>query len=319
MDFLKRLPLIFLSLLISSCYETFDPKVDSTPVLCLNSLITAGEPIDLEVTRTWLYTDEAAQNDHSVNDATVTVFANGEQVEPGYSPKEGDVIRIHAYSPTYGEAEAEVTVPVPSSVSHISFEPIYYSVTDDDNTPSGRQRTLNFSINVEMGISDLEDLSEHYILDQSTFCNVGSFWEGSINLRDPILTEYISTMEDWLGYTHGVDVFFSDRQFSSHPHTIVFGYNGCHYSCSLPEISPDGLECGMEFTLWTISESYYKWLLYRWQSEDGMLSDFIDMTLADQMWGYSNVSTGAGVVAARSSYAASIDLAPFIMGKLQND
>lgn len=312
MAILKKLPLIFLPLLLTSCYETFDPKIDSKPVLCLNSLITAGDPVYVEVSRSWVFTDVAGEKDHSVKDATVTLFANGEQVDTGYLPKEGDRIHIHAFSPTYGEADADVTVPCPSLISRLAFEPISSSITDDEYTTHGKQRMLQFSIMVEMDISDSPDASEYYILLPSAFSSKGTLSQGSLDLRDPIFTEYISTMEDILGYSRSDVIFFSDRQFSSHPHSVLFGFNGCQYRSSFPGHIPTGLECGIEFTLWTISKSYYNWLCYRWQTEDGMLVDFADMTLADSIWGYSNVSTGAGVVAARSRSSATLDLSTFI-------
>ncbi|MDE6291095.1 MAG: DUF4249 domain-containing protein, partial [Muribaculaceae bacterium] len=88
---------------------------------CLNSLITAGSPIEVNVSRTWVYTDQAGEKDHSVDDATVRIYANGDLVDFGYIPEEGDNIRIHASSVRYGEAEAEVTVPVATPVSDVEF------------------------------------------------------------------------------------------------------------------------------------------------------------------------------------------------------
>ncbi len=40
MAILKRLYPLLLAAILSGCYETFTPDVDTTPVLCLNSLIT---------------------------------------------------------------------------------------------------------------------------------------------------------------------------------------------------------------------------------------------------------------------------------------
>lgn len=36
--------------LLTGCYEDFNPEIDTKPVLCLNSLITAGKPIEVDIT-----------------------------------------------------------------------------------------------------------------------------------------------------------------------------------------------------------------------------------------------------------------------------
>ena len=76
----------------SSFYEDFNPDIDTDPVLCLNSLITAGEPIEVRVTHTWRFNDEKSERNHEVADAVVTVFANEKVVGPDYPAKEGDRI-----------------------------------------------------------------------------------------------------------------------------------------------------------------------------------------------------------------------------------
>ncbi|MDE6134203.1 MAG: DUF4249 domain-containing protein, partial [Muribaculaceae bacterium] len=95
------LPILSLFLL-TGCYESFNPEIDTVPVLCLNSLITAGEHIEVEVTHTWLFNDEKTERNHDVKDAVVTILVNEMIVGSDYLPKEGDKIRIVAESPTYG-------------------------------------------------------------------------------------------------------------------------------------------------------------------------------------------------------------------------
>ena len=72
----------------------------------MNSLITAGEPIEVSVTRTWIYTDIGAERDHSVKDAKVSIYVNGELRDASYIPQEGDRIRLVAESPGFAPAEA---------------------------------------------------------------------------------------------------------------------------------------------------------------------------------------------------------------------
>lgn len=81
----KTLPLALI-IPLAGCYEDFDPHIDSTPVLCLNSLITSGQPVDVSVSRTWLYTDTASERNHAVDDAIVTLYANGMPAGDGFIP-----------------------------------------------------------------------------------------------------------------------------------------------------------------------------------------------------------------------------------------
>ena len=120
MAILRKILISTLPLILSGCHEELDINIDTTPVLCLNSLITAGKPIHVTVTHTWTYTDVASQKDHSVKDATLNIYVNEEPKEYGYIPKEGDTIRISAYSPTYGHAEAKVTVPFATRIAELT-------------------------------------------------------------------------------------------------------------------------------------------------------------------------------------------------------
>ncbi len=61
-----------------------------------------------------------------------------------------------------------------------------------------------------------------------------------------------------------------------------------------------------------VLQSYYYWAVYKWNADEGILGDLSDMGLAESKWGYSNVSTGAGVVAARSVAGYTISLKGFL-------
>ena len=125
MAILRYILASLLMLSLTGCYEDFDPTVDTRPVLCINSLITAGEPIEVEVSHTWVYNDKAAALDHSVDDAEVDIFANGRLVRPDYIPREGDEIHIAAHSAKYGMAEATVTVPIAMPIDMVDFKSMF--------------------------------------------------------------------------------------------------------------------------------------------------------------------------------------------------
>lgn len=57
MAFLKKIFLFLLLSILTACEETFTPGMPHAAVLCVNSLVTAGEPIEVSVSKSRLYTD----------------------------------------------------------------------------------------------------------------------------------------------------------------------------------------------------------------------------------------------------------------------
>lgn len=336
MDILRKTIIASLPLLLAGCYEDFDPHIDTTPVLCVNSLITAGERIEVSVSRTWVYTDEAGEKDHSVKDASVSIFANGARVTPDYLPLEGDVIRIEAYSDRYGAAEAEVTVPFATHVSAMRLIPALKECDVRDLNEHGVSVNIDFDAAIAMTLPNYHDTDRYYYLTQDSFLpdsplyddndiygatrwhttpSMVHFYGGRFYWNDPIFSEHISSFDEAMDYAWIDDpLFFSDRQFSGASETLHLGYENCNFRISQWDKNPDMLDCGYTLTLYSISESYYKWLNYCWQSEESIMGDFINTGFAEPMWGYSNVSTGAGVVAARSSVSVKISLRDFLEG-----
>ena len=62
MAILRYILFLLSATILTSCYEEFNPAIDTKPVLCMNALITAGEPIEVEITHTWMFNDKAAEN-----------------------------------------------------------------------------------------------------------------------------------------------------------------------------------------------------------------------------------------------------------------
>ncbi|MDE7442567.1 MAG: DUF4249 domain-containing protein, partial [Muribaculaceae bacterium] len=120
----KYIILPLLALNVTGCYTEFEPDIDDSPVLCLNSLISAGEPVAVSVTHTWRYSSgyRGIQRDVTVKDADVALYVNGSNVDDlvyseedrkfhsDYVPLSGDTVRIVAFNQTYGSAEASVVV-----------------------------------------------------------------------------------------------------------------------------------------------------------------------------------------------------------------
>ena len=135
-------------MLLAGCEKEFLPKIDSKPVLCVNSLITAGEPINVNVTHTWVFNDVKGDTLHNVTDAKVSIYINGELASDNDIPKEGDNIRIVAQSEEYGDAEASVTVPYSVPIELMDFT---HEILDANDNPY-LQNTEDIRFNLKFRI-----------------------------------------------------------------------------------------------------------------------------------------------------------------------
>ena len=126
---------------------------------------------------------------------------------------------------------------------------------------------------------------------------------------EPIFSEHIGIFESIMGGDADGFTFFSDRQFSGKSYTLNLQFDNCWFRYPTGEIP----ECKVNLIINSVSPSYYNWANYVWQRDNGTLSDLSDYGLGDPIWGYSNVSSGAGVVAAQSKSVCMIDLTDFIL------
>lgn len=125
---------------------------------------------------------------------------------------------------------------------------------------------------------------------------------------EPIFSEHIGIFESIMGGDVQGFTFFSDRQFYGKTYTLNLQFNNCMFQYYKGEV-PD---CNVHFVIYNISPSYYNWANYIWQRDYGTLGEFSDYGLGDPIWGYSNVSSGAGVIAAETPAIATLNLTDFI-------
>lgn len=323
---------ITLLMLLTGCYETFEPKIDTKPVICINSLITAGEPIEVEVTHTWAFNNEYEGNNHNVDDAVISIYVNGTLQHEDYIPKEGDDIRIVAESGKYGSAEASVTVPEAVPISAIEFTPDILSIRKNEEQPMDAY--ISFNMKIAMKIADTHISDDFFRLDYNCWSPAGDegngdeynashptyayFSPGTLDYdAEPIFKEHISVFESVMGGEDEIMTIFSDRQFAGKEYTLNLRFKNASYSVTAPEYDSGLYDCSMVFTLATVSRSYYDRALYVWQRDTGVIGDLGDLGFAEPIWGYSNVSSGAGVVAARSFSTSTLSLKEFIHDALQ--
>lgn len=321
------------ALSLSGCYETFEPKVDTKPVLCLNSLITAGEPINVQVTRTWLFSDKVAEKNHSVDDATVAVYANDTLRSADYVAREGDRIRIVAHSAKYGDAEATVTVPMAAPVISAQLTPEATSTWKDPHSAMLEDATFNMKItltiadpqagcdnyfNLAFEASDAMDNDDEES-DDIWYLPSVSFYQGTFEYNaEPIFSEHIGTFDSVMGTEDEELLIFSDRRFSGKEYTLHLHFTNASFRVNSPEFDPELYDCAIIFNLAAVSQSYYSHTIYSWQIDSGVIGDLGDLGFAEPVWGYSNVSTGAGVVAARSFASVTLSLKDFLQQTFNN-
>lgn len=329
MAILKKIYIWLLPLLFPGCIEYFTPEEDTKPVLCINSIITAGEPIEVSVTHSWLFTDQDAAVNHQVHDAKVSVYANDILVGADYLPKEGDRIRITAESTAYGSAEAEVEVPVSVPVELVSWEVEIIDKWDLPDFMPAADTKYYMRLNAKMTVKDPARIENFYQFSYSGFTEEydsvpdsmmdqsGIFFWGYFNFEaEPIFSEHIGILDAVTGNNTYTFTLFTDRQFSGETYTLnlqveymnVDISNCCDYG-NIPDF-------GLVLSLYTVSKSYYNWRCYEWNRDYGLMGELGYYGLGDTAWGYSNVSTGAGVVAARSRASYVISLKDFLLGNI---
>lgn len=310
----KIYPFLILPFL-TGCEEVFTPDMPHTPVLCVNSLITTGEPVEAVVSKSRLYTDTSDKTE--VKDADLRIYANGVLQLDSYIPKEGDNIRIVAESPTLGRGEADLSMPMSIKAPTATWETYDVSCWKSDNDVVSVQFKLKVALRIEdpdgenyykfsfnSGTQTNEDSDN---LDASG--NYGFEISSLVYKMEPIFSEHIGIFESIMGGDADGFTFFSDRQFSGKSYTLNLQFDNCWFRYPTGEIP----ECKVNLIINSVSPSYYNWANYVWQRDNGTLSDLSDYGLGDPIWGYSNVSSGAGVVAAQSKSVCMIDLTDFIL------
>ena len=341
------LPLTALALGMTSCYTEFDPKIDSKPVLCMNSTITPGDSITLFLTRTWAWTEgEQKRLDLDVRDAEVRLTVNGEfketltpariTINPGYSPgrqeyrecyrsgylpASGDVIRLEATSIQYGEAAAEITVPYPVPIDRIEPQVLSCISYGDTTGFPAVADTCEFNLRFKLlaYFTDPAESTDYYDLsaDYAPF----SYLDGeAIALPDysfidfsgePLLTEHVTVLESVKGDPYGYSIF-SDRQINGLTYPLRMTVSDYKFFYWNPLDLPGPKKTGITVRLRHINQAYYKHVISIWEANDAIVGTLGGVGLANPVYPLSNVSTGAGVVAAYAEASLTIPIVDII-------
>lgn len=336
MDILKKLIISLVpALMLTGCFSEFEPDIPSTPVLCMNSLITPGDTILLELTRTWRWSegDPDGNIDINIYNADISLYVNDRFVEKltpsrrprpveymlglydtiqcykaGYIPVSGDRIRFEASSTDYGDATAEVTVPYPVNIEKVdvsasrfvNWETNYYSM----------------DLNMLVWFTDPAEDTNYYTfatnttgyarLDEDNSVDYVSFY-GFDQSKEPLFTEHVSVLESIFSDTSGYSIF-SDRQISGRSYPLHITIAGLSYEINNPNNRPEFGHGGVKLILANLSESYYKHVLSVWAANDGLVGTLGNTGLGEPVFQTSNVSTGAGAVAAAAPFTWTVEI-----------
>ncbi|MDE6268198.1 MAG: DUF4249 domain-containing protein [Muribaculaceae bacterium] len=328
MELLKKIIYVIPTILLTGCYEEYKLDVNPDPVLCVNSLIQPDMTADVKVSRTWLYTDEEAWQNHGVDDATVSITVNGDPVGSDYLMKEGDRVKISADSKRYGRAEGETTLPVAVRFSDVKFTPELKYLLVSAYTGS-LYADITLDILIEATIEDPGEERNYYQTELVTKTPTGGIppWEepdvthpqswmttGQLDYNaEPIFSEHISLIETVTGEELSNETFFTDKRFDGGKYTLRLRYKDASIHINEKNENAEKLDFKYILKLGTLSESYYNRINYDWQTENGIAVDMADWGFGDAIWGYSNVTTGAGVIAAKSESECVIELRDYLI------
>lgn len=331
-------------MLLTGCYTNFEPDLESTPVVCLNSQITAGEKIKAEVTRTWRYSEgsPAVNLDIELLNATVSLYVNDEfkenlilksdtsfytvynYFEAQYIPESGDWIRLIASDKTYGEAEAEVIVPFPVEINHVETE-----VTQNKSSYDAEEEKFEskFEMIIKVNLTDPASVSNYYIFDMKTRNYIlydSDAWSfvpiaESVTLKpdygyDPIFSEHITPIETIITDAYGLYTVFSDRQISGKPYTLEIPVSGSYLYDYRNHPDPNN-KLTIDLNLGHISTAYYNYILSLWAATEGVSGALGDVGLGDAVFEFSNVSTGAGIVTTRANSTVKLNIYDILTSK----
>ena len=352
MAILKKIYILLLLPIIAtgmtSCYTEFDPHIDTPPVLCMNSTITPGEPVTLFLTRTWNWTEgDESEIDINVRDAEVRLTVNGEFKETlkagvierprypsdpfpsmedcylsDYRPESGDLIRLEAISTQFGEASAEVTVPYPVPIDRIEAQvsscQAYGDMTGFPAVADRCRIEMRFDLLAYFtdpsASTDFYDLNVGYT-HYSDYDGEATAYIHNYTLIDfsgePLLKEHVSILESTITDTSGYTIF-SDRQINGRTYPLRIGYHDVSFIYWNPLDLPGPKEYGIKVILRHTDATYYKHVISVWEGNDGIVGALGGVGLASPVYPYSNVSTGAGVVAAYADATLTIPIVDII-------
>lgn len=219
-----------------------------------------------------------------------------------YIPKSGDRLRLEAESAEYGSASAEVTVP-----EKVEIDTVEYTVSNYSESVTTSTMTYGMNLNISAWFEDPSESVNYYMFKTSSSGYVYESDDESIRSvesvtfadvsEEPLFTEHVSALDHALGETSGYSLF-SDRQISGKRYPLHVRLEDLEYYIRNQDTCAELGKGYVSLDLYSISSSYYRHVISIWAANDGIVGSLGNIGLADPVFTASNVSTGAGVVAA---------------------
>ena len=295
--------------LLTSCYQ--DINLDEYKgqkgehLLTINSIVNPDSTIKVAATKTYFFSDTHISKDY-VTDLDISLTING--INKGYlsfdtssqmyvsdiKPKESDIIE---FTTEYLDKRVECKDTVPDKVKIESIK-----VTRQG--PMFVYTKADYIFTYQIKFSDPVDEDNYYFLQYDEDFKPGDYGNMSIGVRDfsyefvfQQLARHINAIvPGWEPYS-STGLPFSDYGIDGETHTlivkeIVQGLDLSHHH-----------QMRRRFHLFSISESYYNYLLSRLYNDSfdsGLHGGMIDMGMTEPIKYYSNIVGGVGIFAAYS-------------------
>lgn len=298
--------------MLTSCYSRIDfDGLLPEPVPVINAVASPGNVVRASITRT--YSVEENTNDLYIRDADVTLTVNGSYTEQmtivefdtvinygyepwhvvtyvsTYRPQVGDRIEISASTP-YGEAHCSDEIPVP-----VAIRGVQTTLEQVDGYGGGYSNVYDVTYHVKF--SDPAGVPNYYLVNvQSKYYGASSsgvyvdYIDPVFEMQNQDITEIGSenSMRNGWGWT------FSDEAIDGQDYSLALKETGV----ILDRNSTDPWQRQRSVRLYSLSESYYKYLRSVLKSNQREESSIGDIGILEPVAIFSNVEGGTGVFGA---------------------
>ncbi|MDF9829971.1 DUF4249 domain-containing protein [Parabacteroides sp. PF5-6] len=335
---LYSLVFVFSLVLLGACQWEVDVEdLRKDPRLVLNAVVMAHQPVTASVSRTWFFTED--NPNVTFRDAEVHLYINGQYQETmawvegdkrynsqglyqaEYVSKVGERVAVIAQKKGFATVSAEVVVPTPCQ----QFQ------ATEQITELHYEDTFDASRLLSISFRDNADRADYYLC----FCELGyPVWDEEkgeftgeyswTNLdadytEEPLFMGQLSAFEkilgyDWLSGKYGR--VFTDEQINGKEYTIrlpfrqsTYGYYYYYDGYENWELEISALPRLCRVSLYTISESYYRYLKTLIEMEDDSLQQMlIESGLAEPISLYCNIDGGLGILGACNGQSVTFEL-----------
>ena len=306
----KNIIFVLTTLALTSCYQEINldkyKGANGEKLLVLNSIINPDSTISAVASKTFFYTDPYKEREYVTN-LEIELFINGEEkgllnfnadinhYESDYKPGERDIIELKTI---YNEESIGCIDTVPKKVK-------IESVKVSRQGPMSIYTSNDYYITYEITFTDPIDEDNFYFLQYE---DSGRFVSGNLSfgVRD-FTYEYVfqqlarkigAIIPAWEPYS-SEGLPFSDYGIEGKTHTLI-----------VKEIIQGGMgvmfplsgytHMHRKISLYSISESYYNYLvsrLYNESYDSDLHGGMIDLGFTEPLKTYSNINGGVGIFA----------------------